>query len=149
MHSPVQDASGVWRWWVSKVLHDERSVLEDIDHVANVDLPDLHHLLPLLVRWRGAEIEKNLCVCASLIPGKCSKRTFAEICLILLVYPANCLACWILAWLIYFRHLAFGAAQKSSQSWMNEFQRQASINFTIVKVLNESSNNIASECICE
>ena len=97
---------------------------------------------PMTQRWN---LKEFVCFCIS---DSC-KMQLAEICSILSVYPANCLECRILAWLIYFRRLAFSTARKSSQSWMNEFQRQTSINFTIVKVLNESSNNIASECICE
>ena len=39
---------------VAEVLHDEAAVLEHVDVVADVDLADLRHLLPLLVRARPA-----------------------------------------------------------------------------------------------
>ena len=35
---------------VSKILHDERTVSEDVDHVTNVNRADLVHLLSFLVR---------------------------------------------------------------------------------------------------
>ena len=39
---------------IPEVLHDEAAVLEHVDVVAHVDLADLRHLLPLLVRARPA-----------------------------------------------------------------------------------------------
>jgi len=50
----VENTSGVRGRGVPEVLHDEWPVAEDVDHVADMDLPDFGHLLTLLVSWGGA-----------------------------------------------------------------------------------------------
>ena len=45
---------------VAKILHDERAVSEDVDHVSNVNSADLVHLLSLLVRVGRTENITNL-----------------------------------------------------------------------------------------
>jgi hypothetical protein len=47
---------------VAEVLHDERAVPEDVDHVADVDLAHLGHLLTFLVRRRGAKRGANVII---------------------------------------------------------------------------------------
>ena len=50
MNSSIEDGARVRRGRVPEVLHDERAVPEDVDHVADVNLSDLRHLLTFLVR---------------------------------------------------------------------------------------------------
>ena len=50
LNSSVEDISVVIYRRVSKILHDERTVSEDVDHVTDVNRADLVHLLSFLVR---------------------------------------------------------------------------------------------------
>ena len=50
LNSSVEDISVVIYRRVSKILHNERTVSEDVDHVTNVNRADLVHLLSFLVR---------------------------------------------------------------------------------------------------
>ena len=50
LNGSVEDISVVIDRRVSKILHDERAVSEDVDHITNVNGADLVHLLSFLVR---------------------------------------------------------------------------------------------------
>ena len=69
LNSSVEDISVVIDRRVSKILHDERTVSEDVDHVTNVNRADLVHLLSFLVRVGRTENTTNLFQNAYLYPA--------------------------------------------------------------------------------
>ena len=69
LNGSVEDASVVRHIGVPKILHDERAVSKDIDHVSNVDTSDLVHLLSFLVRVGRTENTTNLFQNAYLYPA--------------------------------------------------------------------------------